>query len=100
MIKYFKRRLENAINFLIDQRLRKYYYSDQTYTLKQVQDMKGAFISTSNDLNKQTKFLINGLDWLLHIEEGVGCREYCCFTLYDRSKLILRKNVFLNNYCS
>jgi acetyltransferase-like isoleucine patch superfamily enzyme len=36
----------------------------------------------------------------IHISDGVSCRKYCNFLIWDNAELIIHENVFFNNGCS
>lgn len=59
-----------------------------------------AVIDSTFHLGEGSNFVIEGIYDSLIIEEKVQTKNYCNFLLYSGSSLVIRKNVFFNNYCS
>lgn len=57
-------------------------------------------IHQSFDLGEYSNINIWGECGEFRIEENVSTRRFCNFLVYPAARLIIHKNVFMNNYCS
>ncbi len=75
-------------------------HTEHTTNFNYLKSIPQSQIGENLHLGRYTNFNIFGNIKQLILEENISTRQFCNFLIYPNASLVVKKNVFFNNYCS
>jgi acetyltransferase-like isoleucine patch superfamily enzyme len=92
--------LKTLFSYIAQVIYKKILHAANVYTLSTIRKQQHVQIHESFYLGEHSGFSLRGKIGQLMIEKQVRCRKFCNFLVYPDASLIIRENVFFNNFCS